>query len=143
MLKRLIDFSLHQPLLIIFMTLLLVAAGLSAFRTVPIEAYPDVGDVQATVITLYPGHASNEVEKQVTTPIEIALSGLPHAVRIFSHTQFGLSYVVVTFDDKVDDYFARQQVNERLTGIDGLPAGLQPSMAPLSASCSTLPATRC
>ena len=132
MLKRLIDFSLHQPLLIIFMTLLLVAAGLSAFRTVPIEAYPDVGDVQATVITLYPGHASNEVEKQVTTPIEIALSGLPHAVRIFSHTQFGLSYVVVTFDDKVDDYFARQQVNERLTGIDGLPAGLQPSLAPLS-----------
>lgn len=134
MLKRLIDFSLHQPLLIIFMTLLLVAAGLSAFRTVPIEAYPDVGDVQATVITLYPGHASNEVEKQVTTPIEIALSGLPHAVRIFSHTQFGLSYVVVTFDDKVDDYFARQQVNERLTGIDGLPAGLQPSLAPLSTS---------
>ncbi len=132
MLKRIIDAALRQPLLVAFATILLIAGGLSAFRSVPIEAYPDVGDVQTTVITLYPGHASNEVEKQVTTPVEIALSGLPHAVRIFSHTQFGLSYVVVTFDDKVDDYFARQQVNERLTGIDGMPAGIQPSLAPLS-----------
>ena len=132
MLKRLVTFALHQPLFLLLITALFIAGGLAAFRSVPIEAYPDVGDIQATVITLYPGHAATEVEKQVTTPVEIALSGLPHAVRIFSHTQFGLSYVVVTFDDKIDDYFARQQVNERLQGIDGLPQGLQPSLAPLS-----------
>ena len=132
MLKRLVAFALQQPLFLLLITALFIAGGLAAFRSVPIEAYPDVGDIQATVITLYPGHAATEVEKQVTTPVEIALSGLPHAVRIFSHTQFGLSYVVVTFDDRIDDYFARQQVNERLQGIDGLPQGLQPSLAPLS-----------
>jgi cobalt-zinc-cadmium resistance protein CzcA len=132
MLKRIVAFALYQPLFLLLITALFIAGGLAAFRSVPIEAYPDVGDIQATVITLYPGHAANEVEKQVTTPVEIALSGLPHAVRIFSHTQFGLSYVVVTFDDRIDDYFARQQVNERLQGIDGLPAGLQPSLAPMS-----------
>src|SRR6185312_12925583 len=96
-----------------------------------IEAFPDVTDVQVTVITLAPGHAPEEVEKQVTIPLEISLSGLPHSVRMFSHTQFGLSYIILTFDDQVTDYFARQQVLERLQGAD-LPPGLQPQLAPLS-----------
>src|SRR5207244_3642482 len=68
---------------------------------------------------------------QVTIPIEIELSGLPHCVRMFSHTQFGLSFIILTFDDQVTDYFARQQVLERLQGVE-LPAGVQPSLAPLS-----------
>src|SRR5262249_35919153 len=93
--------------------------------------FPDVTDVQVTVISLFPGHAPAEVEKQVTIPLEIGLSGLPHAVRMFSHTQFGLSYIVITFDDRVDDYFARQQALERLAGVD-LPPGVQPQLAPLS-----------
>ena len=87
--------------------------------------------MQVTVITLFPGHAPEEVEKQVTIPLEIGLSGLPHAVRMFSHTQFGLSFIILTFDDKANDYFARQQVLERLQGVD-LPAGVQPQLAPLS-----------
>ena len=88
-------------------------------------------DVQVTVITLFPGHAPEEVEKQVTMPLEIGLSGLPNAVRMFSHTQFGLSFIILTFNDNATDYFARQQVLERLQSVD-LPDGVHPQLAPLS-----------
>ena len=87
-------------------------------------------DIQVTVVTLYPGHAAEEVEKQVTIPVEIAVSGIPHSVRLFSHTQFGLSSTYITFDDEVDNYFARQQVIERLQSVD-LPEGIHPELAPL------------
>jgi len=113
------------------MTVLFIAGGIAAFRSLPIEAFPDVSDTQVNVIALYPGRAPEEVEKQVTIPLEVALSGLPHSVRLFSHTQFGLSFIMITFDDKVDDYFARQRVLEQLTGVD-LPPGVQPQLAPLS-----------
>src|SRR6266446_464446 len=131
MIKKTVYFALHQPLFLLMMALLFVAGGITAFKTLPIEAFPDVSDIQVAVITLFPGHAPEEVEKQVTIPLEIALSGLPHSVRMFSHTQFGLSFIMLTFDDKVNDYFARQQVLERLQGID-LPTGVQPQLAPLS-----------
>src|SRR3984893_16655817 len=131
MLKRVVSLALNQPLFMLLLTVLFIGAGILAFRSLPIEAFPDVTDVQVTVITLVPGHAPEEVEKQVTIPLEINLSGLPHSVRMFSHTQFGLSYIILTFDDQVNDYFARQQVLERLQGVD-LPAGLQPQLAPLS-----------
>ena len=83
------------------------------------------------MITLFPGHAPEEVEKQVTIPLEIELSGLPHSVRLFSHTQFGLSFLYITFDDAVNDYFARQQVLERLQNAD-LPDGVKPELGALS-----------
>ncbi len=104
---------------------------MAAFRSLPVEAFPDVSDIQTTVITLFPGHAPEEVEKQVTIPLEIALAGVPHSVRMFSHTQFGLSFLTLTFDDAADDYFARQRVLERLPQAD-LPVGIQPQLAPLS-----------
>src|SRR6266480_2099457 len=116
MVKRVVSFALHQPLFLMMLTVLFVAGGIIAFRSLPIEAFPDVSDIQVQVIALYPGRAPEEVEKQVTIPLEIALSGLPHSVRLFSHTQFGLSFIMITFDDKVNDYFARQQVAERLAG---------------------------
>src|SRR5262249_52979924 len=131
MVKRLVSFAVHQPLFLGLLTLLFIVSGLVAFRSLPIEAFPDVTDVQVTVISLFPGHAPEEVEKQVTIPLEIGLSGLPHAVRMFSHTQFGLSYVVITFDDQVDHYFARQQAIERLQSVN-LPPGVQAQLAPLS-----------
>jgi heavy metal efflux system protein len=131
MLRRIIFFAIHQPLFVFLLLALFVGAGIFAFRTLPIEAFPDVTDIQVTVVTLYPGHAAEEVEKQVTIPVEIALSGLPHSVRVFSHTQFGLSSTYVTFDDAVDNYFARQQVLERLNSLD-LPDGIHPQLAPLS-----------
>src|SRR3977135_1059148 len=107
MIKRLVAFSVHQPLFVFLLLGLYLMGGVIAFRNLPMEAFPDVTDIQVTVITLYPGYAAEEVEKQVTTPLEIALSGLPNSVRMFSHTQFGLSFLIVTLDDKTDDSGAR------------------------------------
>ncbi len=137
MIGKVVAFALDQPVFMALMTLLFVVAGALAFISLPIEAFPDVSDIQVTVITLDPGHAPEEVEKQVTIPVEIALAGLPHNVRMFSHTQFGLSYIVLTFDDGVNDYFARQQVLEHLQDAD-LPNGVQPQLAPLSTAIGEL-----
>jgi cobalt-zinc-cadmium resistance protein CzcA len=131
MIRRIVAFALQKPLFIVLGSILFVAGGFAAFKSLPIEAFPDVTDTQVNVITLYPGRAPEEVEKQVTVPLEVALSGLPNAVRMFSHTQFGLSFVIITFDDRANAYFARQQVVERLREVD-LPEGAQPSLAPLS-----------
>jgi len=95
--RRLVALALNQPLFMALLTLLFVGAGIQAFLSLPVEAFPDVTDVQVTVLTLVPGHAPEEVEKQVTLPLEIALAGVPHSVRPFSHTQFGLSFVTLTF----------------------------------------------
>ncbi len=130
MIRRLVSLALHQPLMIGLLLALFVGGGIIAFQGLPIEAFPDVSDIQATVITLDAGHAAEEVEQQVTIPVEIALAGLPHAVRMFSHTQFGLSYVVITFDDHTTDLIARQQVLEHLRDAD-LPDGIQPELQPL------------
>jgi heavy metal efflux system protein len=135
MIARIVKLSLHQPLLIIFALVTFIGGGIIAFKNLPVEAFPDVTDTQVTVITLYPGRAAEEVERQVTVPLEVALSGIPNAVRLFSHTQFGLSFTVITFNDKVTDYFARQQVTERLRNAD-LPEGVRPELAALTSAIS-------
>ncbi len=127
--KRLIQYALYQPLFIILGTLLFVMSGVFAFKNLSVEAFPDVTDTQVTVIALFPGRAAEEVEKQVTLPIEVALSGLPNAIRVFSHTQFGLSFTVITFDDNAKVQEARQQINERLRSVD-LPQGVIANIAP-------------
>src|SRR5262245_795027 len=129
MIKRFVAFGLDQPFFLILLAALFIAGGIAAFRSLPVEAFPDVTDTQVQVITLYAGRAAEEVEKQVTIPLEIALSGIPHSVRLFSHTQFGLSFIAVTFDDAVDAYFSRQQVLERLRDVD-LPQGVSPDLGP-------------
>src|SRR3982750_1298851 len=131
MIRRIVSFAVHQPLFVFLLTGLFVLGGILAFQNLPIEAFPDVTDIQVTVITLYPGYAAEEVEKQVTTPLEIELSGIPNAVRMFSHTQFGLSFLIVTFNDKATDTGARQLVLERLRGVD-LPNSAQVQLAPLT-----------
>jgi len=131
LIKRIIAFALYQPLFVVLGVALFVGAGVWAFANLPVEAFPDVTDTQVTVISLYPGRAAEEVEKQVTVPLEVALSGLPGAVRMFSHTQFGLSFLILTFDDRANGYFARQQVVERLREVD-LPDGVQTQLAPFS-----------
>src|SRR5262245_5658547 len=131
MIRRFVSFGLNQPFFLILLLALFIAGGIAAFRSLPVEAFPDVTDTQVQVITLFPGRAAEEVEKQVTIPIEIGLSGIPHSVRLFSHTQFGLSFIAVTFDDAVDAYFSRQQVLERLRDVD-LPKGVEPELGPLA-----------
>ena len=137
MIKRLIGFALGQPLFVILGLFVFIGGGLIAFKGLPVEAFPDVTDTQVTIITLFPGRAAEEVEKQVTVPLEVALSGIPNAVRLFSHTQFGLSYQVVTFNDSAGDYFSRQLVAERLHNVD-LPEGVHPDMAPLTSAISEI-----
>jgi cobalt-zinc-cadmium resistance protein CzcA len=129
--RRIVSFALQQPLFIFLGMILFIGGGIVAFKQLPVEALPDVTDTQVTVITLHPGRAAEEVEKQVTFPIEVALAGLPNSIRMFSHTQFGLSFIILTFDDKANPYFARQQVLERLREAD-LPPGVAPQLAPFS-----------
>jgi cobalt-zinc-cadmium resistance protein CzcA len=131
MIKRVVSFALHQPLFVVLGMILFIGGGIAAFKALPVEAFPDVTDTQVTVITLYPGRAAEEVEKQVTIPLEVVLAGMPNTVRMFSHTQFGLSFIILTFDDRANAYFARTQVNERLREAE-LPPGVTPELAPLS-----------
>ena len=131
MIRRIVSFALYQPLFVVLGLAVFIVAGAFAFKSLPVEAFPDVTDTQVTVIALQPGRAAEEVEKQVTIPLEVSLSGLPGAVRMFSHTQFGLSFVIITFDDRYNGYFARQQVVERLREVD-LPDGVRAELAPFS-----------
>ena len=129
--RKFVEFALRQPLFIWLGLALFVGGGLLAFQNLAVEAFPDVSDTQVNVIALYPGRAAEEVEKQVTLPIEVALTGIPGTVRLFSHTQYGLMFAMVTFDDKPGDQLARQQILERLRGVD-LPAGVQTDVPPPS-----------
>jgi heavy metal efflux system protein len=131
MIRRIVSFSLHQPLFVFLGALIFAVAGVIAFQALPVEAFPDVSDTQVNVIALYPGRAAEEVERQVTIPIETALSSVPNVVRAFSHTQFGLCFMILTFNEKPNDQLVRQQVLERLRGVD-LPPGVEPEMAPLA-----------
>jgi len=133
MINRIVRFALTQPVFVVLGLVLFVLGGVIAFINLPIEAFPDVSDTQVNIVAQYSGRAAEEVEKQVTIPIEVAMSGMPNMVRMFTHTQFGLSYMMITFNDKPTDKEARQQVFERLRGID-LPAGVEPDVAPLSTS---------
>ena len=89
MINRVVSFAVTQPLFVLLGLLIFVGGGLIAFKNLPVEAFPDVTDTQVTIITLYPGRAAEEVERQVTIPLEVTLSGIPNSIRLFSHTQFG------------------------------------------------------
>ena len=128
--NRLVAWSLKQPFLIGLMTVLLVAVGIWSFSRLPVDAYPDLSPTMVEVITQWPGHAAEEVERLITVPLEVEMNGLPRMQVIRSVSLYGLSDVVMTFADGTDDYFARQQVFERLPDAD-LPEGVSPSVSPL------------
>src|SRR5437867_9096585 len=131
MIARLLRFALSQRFVMIVVALALIALGLWSFQQLKIEAYPDISDTQTVVITLYPGHASEEVEQQVTVPIERALNSVPHVIARRSRTIFGLSVVELTFAYGTDSYFARQVVLEKLRDAD-LPDKVTPTLGPMS-----------
>ena len=131
MLSNLIQFALTQRVFVLVMTAALCAFGFRAVTNLPIEAFPDVQDVQVLIVTQYPGQAPEEVERNVTLPIEREMSGVPRQTQLRSVTISGLSVVTLTFGDGTDDYFARQQVLEKLGNVN-LPPGLQPQLAPLT-----------
>jgi len=114
MIERIIHFSLKQRLLVIFAVIILIAAGIAAFRQLPIDAVPDVTNIQVQILTSSPTLAPVEVERTITFPIEVAMNGLPDIEEIRSVSKFGLSLVTVVFKENVNIYFARQLVFERL-----------------------------
>src|SRR3954470_3988961 len=131
MIAQLLRFALRQRFITVLIGLSLVAAGIWAFNQLKIEAYPDISDTQVVVITLFPGRAAEEVEQQVTVPIERALNSAPNVIARRSRTIFGLSVVELTFAYGTDDYFARQVVLEKLRDAD-LPDGVTPALGPMS-----------
>ncbi|MDB5854659.1 MAG: efflux transporter permease subunit [Herminiimonas sp.] len=131
MLDKLLDFALTQRVFVLVLVAALALFGVRALNQLPIEAFPDVQDVQVQIVTQYPGQAPEEVERTVTLPIEREMSGVPRQTQLRSVSITGLSVVTLTFSDGTDDYFARQQVLEKLQTVN-LPNGIQPGLAPLT-----------
>ncbi|MET1085169.1 MAG: CusA/CzcA family heavy metal efflux RND transporter [Burkholderiales bacterium] len=129
--EKLITFALQQRVFVIAASLVIAIAGVQAWQKLPVEAFPDVQDVQVLVVTQVPGQAPQEVERAVTLPIEREMSGLPRLTQIRSVSITGLSVVTLTFAERTQDYFARQQVMEKLQTVD-LPPGVQPTLGPLT-----------
>src|SRR5580693_7384227 len=127
MIRRLVDFALNNRLLMLALAILLFAWGVISFKDLPIEAYPDVANNYVQVITQWPGIAAEEVEQQVTIPLEIVMNGLPHLTHLRSVSLFGLSSLMLIFDDESENDWNRQKVLERLAQVT-LPANLQPQM---------------
>src|SRR5580700_3707889 len=127
--KRFVDALLRNRAIIIGLLIVYAIAGILAYRRLPVEAYPDVTNVQAQVITLWPGHAAEEVEKFVTIPVENQMNSLPQRASLRSISMFGLSVVTITFEDDADNYRARSLVSQQLTQIQ-LPTGAQASVSP-------------
>ena len=129
MIRTLVDFALNNRFVVIAIAILLIAWGAVSFHQLPVEAYPDISDNYVTVITQWPGRSAEEVEQQVTIPIEAQMSGMPHMTFLRSESIFGLSFVIMIFDDSSVNDWNRQKVLERLTQVD-LPEGqnLQPQI---------------
>jgi cobalt-zinc-cadmium resistance protein CzcA len=127
MIKALVDFSLNNRFLILLATMLLLVWGGISFHNLPVEAYPDVANNYVQVITQWPGRAAEEIEQQVTIPLEISMNGIPHLDHLRSFSVFGLSSIMMIFDDESMNDTNRQKVLERLTQVS-LPAGLQPQI---------------
>ncbi len=131
--KQLIKFILTQRLLVVMAFVVLTIAGILVWKALPIDAFPDVTNVQVMVLSDAPGLASVDVEQRVTFPVELSMQGLPKVRQIRSMSKAGLSQVIVVFEDDVDIYFARQLVFERLQAArEQLPAGVEPEMGPIS-----------
>src|SRR5665213_2072344 len=131
MIRKIVIFSLRQPFFIIFLAVGLVIGGSIAFEDLPIEAYPDIADTWVQVITQWPGHAAEEVERQITVPIEIQMNGVPYQSSLRSVSLFGLSVITLLFEESVPPFLARQYVLERLAQT-ALPTGIQPQLGPMS-----------
>lgn len=131
MIGQLLRFALHQRFLTIALGVVLIGLGVYSFKQLKIEAYPDISDTQVVVITTLPGNAAEEMEQQVTVPIERALNSVPNVIARRSRTIYGLSVVELTFSYDTGDYFARQVVLEKLRDAE-LPPEARPSLGPLS-----------
>ena len=127
MIRRVVDFALGNRWLVVGLALILFAAGIVSFERLPIEAYPDVADNYVEIITQWPGISAEQIEQQVTIPLEVAMNGIPQVVHLRSFSLFGLSDLKLIFDDDSDDAWNRERVLERLSQVT-LPPGVNPQM---------------
>ena len=127
--RGIVGFSLKNRFFIFFMTALLIVAGVVSYRETPLEAFPDVTNTQIIIVTQWNGRSAEEIERFVTVPIEVAMNSVQQKTNVRSTTMFGLSIIKIIFDDTVEDFFARQQVNNLLRNIS-LPEGVEPDVQP-------------
>ncbi len=130
--NRIVSSSLRQRLVVVLLTIVLIGAGARSLNRLPVDAYPDLSPPLVEVITQWPGQAAEEIERLITVPIEREMNGLPRLTISRSISLYGLSDVILTFQNGTDDYFARQQVYNRISELS-LPSGVAPTLAPLSA----------
>src|ERR1700688_2167261 len=130
MIHRIVQFALQQRFLVMMVTVLIIIAGAISFQRMPVDAYPDLSPPMVELITQWPGHAAEELERLTTLPLELAMNGAPHLEFIRSISLYGLSDIRLTFDEGTDPYFARQVIFQRLSDAS-LPSGVAASMAPL------------
>src|ERR1700741_4392803 len=130
MIHRIVQAALRQKFVVLMLTVFITVAGIISFQRMPVDAYPDLAPPQVEIITQWPDHAAEEVERLVTLPLELQMNGVPHMVVMRSISLYGLSDLKLTFEENTDDYFARQRVFQRLAQAT-LPTGVTPSLAPL------------
>src|SRR6201984_1465444 len=129
MIRYLVDFALRNRMLVLSVSAILFVWGIISFHNLPIEAYPDVADTYAQIITQWPGHAAEEVEQQITVPLEVELNGVAHLTHLRSVSLAGLSMITIIYDDDITTFNARQEVLDRLQMVT-LPAGVNPGLGP-------------
>ena len=131
MMNRVVASSLRQRFLVVLLTIVLIGAGTRSLERLPVDAYPDLSPPIVEIITQWPGHAAEEVERLITVPVEVGMNGIPKMTTQRSITLYGLSDVILTYHDGTDNNFARQEVFNRLSSLS-LPTGVTPSVSPLS-----------
>ena len=136
MIHHVVQFALRQRLLILLLVGFIVVGGAISFHHMPVDAYPDLSPPMVEIITQWPGHAAEEIERLVTVPTEVEMNGVPKMSVMRSISLYGLSDVILTFDEGTDDYFARQVVFERLSEVT-YPTGVTPTLAPLASPIGT------
>ena len=122
MIRRVVDFALNKRLFVLAFALLLIGGGIVAFHALPIEAYPDVADNYVEIVTQWPGISAEQIEQQVTIPLEIVMNGMPHVTHLRSFSLFGLSDIKLIFDDEEENFRNRERALERLSQVN-LPPG--------------------
>ncbi len=131
MINRIVQFALRQRMFVLLLVAFITVGGIVSFINMPVDAYPDLSPPMVEIITQWPGHASEEIERLVTVPTEVEMNGVPKMSVMRSISLYGLSDVILTFDEGTDDYFARQVVFQRLSEVT-YPTGVTPSLAPLA-----------
>src|ERR1700736_4682583 len=127
MIRSIVDFALKNPLIVLGLAVLMFVWGASAFKNLPIDAYPDVANNYVNIITQWPGHSAEDIEQQITVPTEIQMAGIQHLANLRSFSLAGISSIMMNFDDESVDNLNREHVLERMTMVS-LPSGLQPQL---------------